>query len=300
MQRALLVEDTQCVARGVNLEFSLVRQWGNIMKYAFFVITIFVVAFLYGNAEAGGPSFRHCDAGYFTSQTEGNLDFGQNAPFRGNFESRLDDADGFGIDCELGLKVSPRVTGLVFGEYQRFDLNLNGTSVFPDGCGLTPPPQGLSCPPTIVDTQSEFSLGGNRFRAGVGAGVDVAFGAAFYGKVGISALITDERLSSAIDSSVLLGGVREDDVNAFGEVGLRWQLLDRVEAGVFGLYDGAGAVEQRVEQDADGINVSSIVADEDWRGGFELSIKAWGPAWLTARYEIGDQDTAFAGLRLAF
>ena len=266
-----------------------------------FVALFFFTLSVWGVASAAEPSFRHCDGGYVHRDFGGTVEFGQTSPLDGAHQSTVDNSDGFSVDCEVGFEIAPRMTFFAFGGYERYDIKVDAASFFTSGCELFAPPLTL-CTAVVTSREQNFSLNADHFRIGAGTAFDVIPSVALYGKAGVSKMSIDTPAQSDV---VFIQDIH-DGAKIFGEAGLRWSSTRGVEVGVFGLYDGAGEIDQLVVatlfEPAGGalLNGTVLAVDGDWRVGAEITLNIFGPVGLNGRYELGEADRAFIGARVSF
>lgn len=223
-------------------------------------------------AHADNPSFRYCEGGYVNQDVgfDGETDVGD---LTAAFET--DSGSGFRGACVFEL-----LAGVyLHGEYTQSDFDFEGVVG-----GDTDVSEAFA---------SEAELATLRLGAGLAVPLPVVPITA-YGQASYTNTSFDGNFGSLASEDLVGDGDFDGDQNGYDiEVGGRALLLERLDLGAFLRYTDVGAVS--VPE-----TIEDIEDDEDLRAGVTAAFRVFGPAWLSARYEEGDVDTLFAGLRVAF
>lgn len=250
-----------------------------------------------GVALAGEPSSSYCEAGMRYENIDSSVtEISNSLVDTTSLSGRFEDGFGFGGGC----RVEAYKKFYIFGDFSRASIDLRRSSETV-GSVVIPP---------IETTRKDGES--TRWRIGVGYQQPIALGLAAYGQAGVG------RLSFRSDGEVdfcgiagcdlVSGPVKARRTNIDAEAGIRWLILPALELGAFAHYDGAGAI------DAAGLETSfhpgpitaqetfivSPAGKDDFRVGLNAAVRIADPVWISGRYEFGENDVAFAGVRIAF
>ncbi len=225
-----------------------------------------------GSAAADDPSFRYCEAGY-VNQDVGLSGESSTANFTAALSS--DAGSGFRGACTLAL-----LGGLfVHGEYSQAEFDVDAA--------LSGNIQGAL----------EGGVDTSALRIGGGLAVDIPFLAlGGYGQVSYTHVEYDGDLTEVVTAAQAAAATAVIDTDDSGfdlEVGARGLVFENLDLGGFIRYTSVGALKVPA-------NFAEVENDDDILVGAQAALRVLGPVWVTGRYELGETDSLFVGVRAAF